>query len=44
MKSHELIYTNTVIPYFLSYVDSREGEERETKVKKRILETWKREE
>lgn len=46
MKLYELIYTNTVITRFLSYMGfmAGEGEERAMKVKKRTLEMWKREE
>lgn len=37
MKAHELIYTNTVIPYFLSCMESKEGGEREMKVKQKNI-------
>lgn len=37
MKPHELIYTNTVIPYFLSCMESKEGGEREMKLKKKNI-------
>lgn len=43
MKAHELIYINTVIPYFLSCMESKEEGEREMKVKNRTLEMWERE-